>query len=265
MMRRNQPLIILVAGVVLLAAAVAVALVLRDRGGDSGSADTPGGAVNGEKPSTSTGGTTGGAEVVAKTPASQWSILLGELPEKYEVDVPNTFAQNISTYSSSYWFTNEQEGSKLASQWRIIDGFDAVFQPTGLAADVAQGEAYITVETYMFQTVDGAKLAWAYFDNKLKTVAGSEPVKTKGLANDSSAYRIIKGTVGPSEIVGVYHRFSFRRGNTIVSVQTWGGQPFLNIDIARNLAVIVDNKLLGERPAPEPTPLPTPNFPGLGN
>lgn len=265
MIRRNQPIIILVAGVILLAGAMAAVFFLR--GGDDGgtNAGTPGVNADGEKPSTSTSGTTGGQEVVAKPPASQFSVLLGELPEKYEVDVPNTFAQNISTYSSSYWFNSEQEGSKMASQWRIIDGFNAVFQPNGLAADVAQGEAYVTVETYMFQTVDGAKLAWAYYDNRLKSIPASEPVKTKGLANDSSAYRIVKGTVGPSEIIGVYHRFSFRRGNTIVSVQTFGGQPFINIDLARNLAVIVDNKLLGVRPATEPTPIPTPNFPGLSN
>lgn len=265
MIRRNQPIIILVTGVILLAGAMAAVFFLR--GGDDGdpNAGTPGVNADGEKPSISTSGTTGGQEVVAKTPASQFSVLLGELPEKYEVDVPNTFAQNISTYSSSYWFNSEQEGSKMASQWRIIDGFNAVFQPNGLAADVAQGEAYITVETYMFQTVDGAKLAWAYYDNRLNSIPSSEPVKAKGLANDSSAYRIVKGTVGPSEIVGVYHRFSFRRGNTIVSVQTFGGQPFINIDVARNLAVIVDNKLLGVRPATEPTPIPTPNFPGLSN
>ena len=265
MIRRNQPLLILVAGVLLLAGAVTAVFVMRGGDDNKTTSGTQGNVAQGEKPSTSTSGTTGGKEVVADIPASKYSILLGELPEKYEVDKGNTFIQNISTYSSSYWFATEAEGSKLASQWRIIDGFNAVFQPQGLAADVAQGEAYITVETYMFQSADGAKLAWAYFDNKLKQVTNSEAVKTKGLANDSSAYRIVKGTVGPSEVVGVYHRFSFRRGNTIVSVQTWGGQPFINIDVARNLAVIVDNKLLGERPATEPTPIPTPSFPGLGN
>lgn len=258
-------MLILGAGLVVIAMAVVAGFLIVNRG--DGEGDSPGGStqLDGEKPSKSTSGTTGGQEVVATIPAAKFSVLLGELPEKYEVDEGNTFTQNISTYSSSYWFATEQEGSKLASEWRIIDGFNAVFQPKGLAADVAQGEAYITVETYMFQSVDGAKLAWAYYDNKLKQVTNSEAVKTKGLGNDSSAYRIVKGTVGPSEVVGVYHRFSFRRGNTIVSVQTWGGQPFINIDVARNLAVIVDNKLLGVRPATEPTPIPTPSFPGLGN
>lgn len=264
MIRRNQPIIILAAGVILLAAAVG-AVFFIGRGDDKPDAATGGTVLQGEKPSRSTSGTLGGDELVAPRPASKYSVLLGELPEKYQVDVPNTFVQNISTFSSSYWFNSEEQGSKLAAQWRIIDGFNAVFQPEGLAADVAQGEAYITVETYMFQTVDGAKLAWAYYDNRLKNVTNSEAMKTKGLANDSSAYRIVQGTVGPSEVVGVYHRYSFRRGNTIVSVQTWGGQPFMNIDVARELAVIIDNKLLGVRPATEPTPIPTPSFPGLGN
>ena len=264
MIRKQQPLLLLGAGLVLIAMAVVVTfLVIGNNGG--GNKTTDAGPLAGEKASTSTGGTTGGKEVIAPMPANKWSLLLEELPANYQVDVPNTFIQNISTYSSSYWFKSEQEGSKLANEWRIIDGFQALYQPRGLAADVAQGAAYIRIETYMFQTADGAKLAWAYYDNLLKTINESEAVKTKGLANDSSAYRIISGTVGPSEIVAVYHRFSFRRGNTIVSVQTWGGQPFLNIDTARDIAVTIDNKLLGVRPATEPTPIPTPSFPGLGN
>ncbi|MEO8541772.1 MAG: hypothetical protein ABI577_18680, partial [bacterium] len=188
-----------------------------------------------------------------------------ELPENYEVDVPNTFVQNISTFSSSYWFQTEKQGSELANTWRIIDGYQALYQPKGLAAEVAGGAYYIRIETYMFQNIDGAKLAWAYYDNLLKAIPSSSAVKTKGLANDSSSYEIVSGTIGPSEIVGVYDRFSFRRGNTIVTVQTWGGKPFMNIDAAREIAVIIDNKLLGARPATEPTPIPTPSFIGLGN
>ena len=90
-------------------------------------------------------------------------------------------------------------------------------------------------------------------------------MEAKPLANDSSAYRFIQGTVSVSDTVAVFHRYSFRRGNFIVTVVTWGGENYMNIDAARNIAARIDDKLLGKSPAAEPTPIPTPNFNGLGS
>lgn len=261
--KKQQPMLILGAGLVLIAMGLVVTFLFLASGDDG--ADVSKTVTDDANASKSTTGTVGGPEVVASQPATKWGLLLGELPANYEVDVSNTFIQNISTFASSYWFKTEQEGSERANDWRIIDGFQSLYQPRGLAAEVAQGAYYVRVETYMFQSPDGAKKAWAHYDNVLKSSSTSTPVQAKGLANSSSAYEIISGTVGPSEIVAVFHRFSFRRGNTIVSVQTWGGKPFLNIDPAREIAAIIDAKLLGSRPATEPTPIPTPSFPGLGN
>lgn len=261
MLRRNQPLIILGAGLVLIVGAIAAWLLLS--GGDD-DPDVSGTVIEGEKPSTSTEGTTGGPERINDGPASRWNLLLGELPENYEVDASLTFTSNITVFASEYWFKTEAEGRQKAEEFQISDQFTAVYQPTGLDADLLRGEAYVTVETYLFANVEGAKKAWAHFDNVLKSTRGSDAVKTKGLANDSSAYRIAEGTIGTSEMLQVYHRYSFRRGNVIVSVMTRGGQPFFNIDTARRFAVIIDNKLLGTRPAEEPTPIPTPSF-GIGN
>lgn len=263
MIRKQQPLLILGAGLILIVLAVAAATVLLGNNDDG--PDVSDTVKDSGPPSTSDSGTAGGPEVIARSPASQWGILLGELPPIYEVDVPNTFTQNISTFASSYWFKTEKDGGEKAALWRIIDGYQAYYQPKGLAAEVLKGAFYIHVETYQFQTPDGASKAFAHLDNVLKSTTGSDPVKANRLANQSSAYQYIEGTVGTSETVAVYHRFSFRRGNTIVSVVTYGAQPLMNIDPARELAVIIDDKLLGARPAAEPTPVPTPSFPGLSN
>ncbi len=263
MIRKNQPLLILAAGLVVIAMGVVVTfLFIGNNGDDVDVGDT---VRDSGPPSVSTRGTSGGPEVQAETPASQFGILLSELAPIMEVNVSETFTQNITTFSSSYWFKTEQEGAEKAQEWRIKDAFQAVFQPKGLSAEVLKGAFYLRVETYQFVDSGGASKAFAHLDNVLKNTTGSDPVKAKKLGNESSAYQIVEGTVGTSETVAVYHRFTFRRGNTIVSVQTWGAQPLMNIDPAREIAAIIDEKLLGARPAVEPTPIPTPNFPGLSN
>ena len=43
----------------------------------------------------------------------------------------------------------------------------------------------------------------------------------------------------------------------VAVVQTWGAQPFMRVDTVRGLAAILDDKALGRKDAPEPTPLAT--------
>lgn len=263
MMRRNQPLLILAAGVVVIAMGVVGAFLLF--GGSDDNTPSAADVLKEKTPSVSTSGTAGGPDKVFTGPPSVANINLEELPANYEVDVPQTFAMTVSTFSSSYWFTSDKQGNELATEWKIVDGFQAFYQPKGLVAEVLTGSPYIHVETYQFASVDGAKAAWAYFDGFVSRTKGSEAVQAKPLGNSSAAYRFIEGTLGPSAQVAVYHRFSFRRGNMIVTVVTWGGENYMNIDPARNIAAAIDDKLLGTRPAAQPTAIPTPNFNGLGN
>ena len=262
MIRRNQPLLILAAGVVVIAMGVVAGFLLF--GGSSDKNPSASAVLKEKIPTQSTSGTVGGPDEVYKMPPSAASINVEELPANYQVDVPQTFAMTVSTFSSSYWFKSDQQGNDLAKEWKIVDGFQAFYQPSGLVAEVLTGSPYIHVETYQFASVDGAKKAWAYFDGFVSRTKGSEAVEAKPLANDSAAYRFIEGTLSTSEQVAVYHRYSFRRGNMIVTVVTWGGENYMNIDPARNIAAAIDDKLLGTRPAVQPTAIPTPNFNGLG-
>ncbi len=259
-MRRNQPLLILAAGLVLIAMAVLVIfLVAGNNGGDPDVSKT----VDGNKGPASTGGTLGGPEPVADLPASKYIPLIAEVPGDNEVNVSDTFTMNITTFTSSYWFINDQEGQDRAREWKIVDGYQVLYQPVGLSAQVLQGGYYSTIETYLFADVDGAKAAYSHLSDKIGSLPGTEKEKPRGLANESAAYRLVQGTIGSSEVVAVYHRFLFRRGNAVVSVQTYGGEPFMTIDQARELAVMIDDKLLGQRPATEPTPIPTPAIIGV--
>jgi len=258
--RRNQPMLILAAGLVLLAMAVVVYLIATSGDDSPNVGDT---VRDDGGPSQSTRGTEGGPQPIAPIPASRFLPLLEEVGFTYEVDVPNSFAMNISTFASSYWFTENQQGIDRGQEWGIVDGYQVLYQPKGLAADVLQGRPYVQAEAYTFTTPEGAQRAFEYLDGVLDRTQNSEAVEAKGLGNDWSAYRIVSSTISNSEVIGVYHRYSFRRGNMVFSVQTFGAKPLMNIDPARELAVIIDEKLLGERPSVEPTPIPTPSFIGV--
>jgi hypothetical protein len=65
-----------------------------------------------------------------------------------------------------------------------------------------------------------------------------------------------QGTVPGTELPGAYHRFLARRGNYVYITQVFGALQYTSIDQARDYAVIVDEKILGEREAPLPTPTP---------
>jgi hypothetical protein len=208
----------------------------------------------------STGGTEGGRDSIVQGPASRYAPAQTDLPGNFDVDESQTFTQNISTFSSSYWFDTAQQGNDLAQKWKIIDGFKVFYNPVGLAAAVLEGGYYINAEVYLFQDTAGAAQAFAYYQQRLGAVAGSESVKTKGLANQSAAYEIVSGTVASSSTPAVYDRFIFRRGNIVASVTTTGAQGKATIDAARNIAVIMDDRILGKRDSTEPTPIPTPEF-----
>jgi hypothetical protein len=208
----------------------------------------------------STGGTTGGPSPTVPGPASKYSPSLKDLSGLYTVNVPDTFTQNITTFASSYLFPNNQQGSDLASQWKIIDGYKVSYEPDGLAAGEVKGGYYVTVEVYLFQDTNGAGDAYTYMADFFSKGPGAEKDDTKGLGNSSAAYHIIHGTVGPTDTPEIYHSFIFRRGNVVTVVRTQGAQGLVTIDRARDVAVIVDDRILGHRDATAPTPIPTPKI-----
>jgi len=241
---------------------MAVVVIFLVAGNNDGGPDVSKTVDNNKGPA-STGGTQGGPEPIAQLPASKYVPLITEVPGDNEVNVSDTFTMNITTFTSSYWFINDKEGQDRAREWQIVDGYQVYYQPVGLSAQVLQGDYYTTIETYLFATTDGAKAAYQHLVTKVGGLPGTAPEQPKGLANESAAFSLVQGTIGASDVVAIYHRFIFRRGNAVVSVQTYGGEPFMTIDEARELAVMIDDKLLGQRPATEPTPIPTPAIIGV--
>jgi hypothetical protein len=262
--RLSLPVIVLVGGlVVIAAAAVGTLLLTSGNGGNGGGGSNVNTPVKEPTPRSSSG-LVGGPEPTVSLPASKYAPLLEEMPPEMQVNVSETFTMNITTFTASYWFDTNAQGEGLAQQWRIIDGYQVEFDPVGLAAQVVQGGYSAWVEVYLFETPAGARTAYEYYTNRLAARRGSEKAEARPLANQSAAFRYAGPTIGTSDVPSVYHRFVFRRGNAVVSIQTYGAVPFMSTDQARELAVLVDAKLLGEAPAVEPTPIPTPAIGVIG-
>jgi hypothetical protein len=157
-------------------------------------------------------------------------------------------------------FVNSKQGQDKGKEWDFQEGFTVAFDPAGLLSAVVQGSFYITVQTYLFSTTDGAELAYKQFESFYKGTPGIDPQPTKGLGQHSSGWRAVQGKLGSSGVDAVFHRFVYQRGNMVAQVETLGGLPFMTIDFAREVAVIIDSRALGQRPAPIPTPagVPTP-------
>ncbi|MCL4231479.1 MAG: hypothetical protein KJ053_07840 [Dehalococcoidia bacterium] len=210
----------------------------------------------------STGGVEGGPEPLLSGPAAKYAPAQAELEAPYKVAPNETFGMGLDTYAASTFFPGATEGRDLAESWGFAEGYQVTLNPDGLLAGVLKGGYYVVVEVYLFGDQSGAKSAFDYYESRYGSTAGSEEASAKGLANQSGSWQLIKGPVGTSSLVGVYHRFLLRRGNMLASVQTYGAQPFMTIDKARDIAVIIDERALGTRQATEPTPAGT-TVPGL--
>jgi hypothetical protein len=257
--RRTVPLLLAAVGVLALTAV----LISAACSGTDVSGTVKGGANNGTPGANvpkSTGGTSGGEDKLVDGPASRYAPFREDLPGIFAVNVPKTFTQNISTFASSYLFRSNAEGQKYATDWNIRDGFNEDFDPDGLQAGVLKGNYFVSVEVYLFLNTAGATDAYTYINSLLAGRSGSEKQETKGLGLQSAGYKIVDGTVGASDTPQVYHRFLFRRGNVVAMVQTTGAESLMTIDRARDIAVIIDDRILGKRTSNEPTPIPTPKI-----
>ncbi len=211
---------------------------------------------------TSTGGVEGGPDPLLKGPPMRYAAAQEELGGTFEVVPPDTYGLTPETYAASPFFSGTDEGTQLAREWGFASGYQVSLEPDGQLAGVLKGHHYLLMEVHLFETQAGAQAAFNTYDARYAKATGSERLKSKGLANQSSAWQLVRDTVGSSDLVAVYHRFLFRRGNMLAIAQTYGAQPFMTVDKARDVAVIIDERALGTRKATDPTPARTAT-PGL--
>jgi hypothetical protein len=212
----------------------------------------------------STGGTDGGPETQVAGPASKYAPFLEEISRLDEFDVypPETFGIAAATWALTGPFSSVTEGETKADEWGYVEGFNILYQPRNLLSGVLQGAYYVTIQVHIFDGNEGAEQAFLAYE-KTSSSAGGQELSPRGLGNGSFAYELKEGLVSRSDVVAVYHRFVFRRGNVVTTVQTYGAEPFMTIDPAREVAVMIDDRILGNTEALEPTPIPS-SLPGSG-
>ena len=212
-----------------------------------------------QKPPPSTAGVAGGPEPVLPEPAALYTLQLTDLPaDLFEPIPPNTGVIGIERFELLGQFTSGLFAAANVREWNYVEGWSVEYAPLGRLSALVDGGYYVNVDSYLFSEATGAHEAYESFIAQYKGLPGSVEEEALPLGNESASYSVIQGTVGNTETPLMYHRFIFRRGNLIGIVQTTGAEPYMAIDLARDYAVIIDSKALGDIAPELPTPFPTP-------
>jgi hypothetical protein len=230
-------------------------------GGDGG---TAGASPTGTSaPGAAGSSNSSGSSLKLDGPASKYSVAITDLGVNWITDIPATYVLNIDNYAPTRSFSSAEEGRRLLTEWGYQSGYETGYSPEGRDTAVLNGAFYVRVESHLFAAEAGAKAAMAYFESIIKST-GASPVSTGTVGNESAAFTATFGTIGKSKVNAVYHHVIFRRGNLVTVVLTKGAEGFMKVDPAREIALIADQKALGQKPAVEPTP--TSNYtPAAGN
>jgi hypothetical protein len=245
----------LLTGAAALIIALGAVLIVRLVDDDDGGADAAPAATS-TAVAESTGGSADSREPTIDAPSVQFALQLEDAPPGYEVFDTETYGISLEGFASSEYFATYAAGELAAGEWAFVEGFKTEIQPPGRSADVARGEHYLRSEIYRFETLIGAREAYAYLERHHAQFQGSQSVETLPLGNESTAVAMTTGTVSGTELPGSYQRFIARRGNLVYIVQVYGALQYTTMAQARDLAVIIDEKIIGDRPAPLPTPTP---------
>ena len=238
----------------LLAACALAAVPVFAACGDDDDADAGAGPGTSTASAQTAGSTNSNDSPTLARPASKYSVSIDDIGIAWLTDIANTYVIDATAYGKQpMLFGNEAEGKKLLTDWGYLEGYETAYIPEGRDTSVLKGAYYIKVETHLFKDEEGANKAFKYFADYAAT-SGASPVNIQPVGNVSVAFATSYGTIGSTNVKALYHQVVFRRGNVITILLTKGAQGFMTVEPARELALIADEKILGERPAVEPTP-----------
>jgi hypothetical protein len=188
-----------------------------------------------------------------EAPASRYAVLQDDLGRGFITDVGATITHNATSYSVSKVFADPEDGVEKLNSWGYTDGYENSYMPDGRERAVLNGAFYFAVESHLFESEEGAREAMEHIEARLEASV-SRRVDVYPVGNASSGWEAMGDYIPGSSVPSVHHRVVFRRGNLLTMVATWGAEPFVTVNSAHEIARIVDEKALGERAAPVPTP-----------
>ena len=184
-------------------------------------------------------------------PVSKYSVSIEDIGLQWRTDIKQTIEIDSEAYAKTRGlFDSESAGKGLLKQWGYEGGYQTAYLPEGLDTAVKNGSYYITVESHLFETAEGAQAAYQYYISRLGT-----PLEIERVGDVSVGYHSLIGTFPGSTVKVAYHQVISRRGNVVTIVLTKGANGFMKIETPWKLAKIADDKLTGARAAIEPTPV----------
>ncbi len=229
-----------------LGACLAVSLLGAACGGDddAGASSEPG--------KTPAAAASQGTPAVLSGPASKYSLLQEDLGRGYITDIKGTVVLDLKNYAGTPVFKTAAEGEKQLTEWGYIDGYQTAVEPEGREEATLTGAYALVMETHLFNDAAGAKKFYDYLQtvrNKQSTI-----VQAQQVGEESVVAYLTTGKIRGSNVDRAIHQLYFRRGNLVGVVMTIGAAPFMKPDYVAAAAKLMDDKALGSRPAPSPTP-----------
>lgn len=193
-------------------------------------------------------------EPMLQSPVNRYTVTLDDTGITFLTDPASPFALTLDGFAATEKFKDRQTGKDLLTQWGYIEGYEADLVPEGRENAVLNGAVYVTLESHLFSSIEGAKQAYNYFDIAMKAAPTNKQANLIAIGSQSVAYVALGEKVAQSSIDSTYHRVLFRRGNLVVLVSTYGAEGFANLDYPTALAQLIDRRALGSEPVIEPTP-----------
>lgn len=226
----------------------ATAMACGDKGDD-------GAAATQQPDGSRTAGTSSTASPKLDGPANKYSLLNPEdVGSNWITDIDGTFVLTSDNYPKPPLFADAAQGKKMLEEWGYQGGFETGLIPEGRWTAVLNGSYYVLMELHVFADEAGAEKAYDYFIGKLNATKGVSPIGADRVGNESSAYRALQGKVAGSTLDQVVHEVVFRRGNMVALALTVGADSLMRVDAVLGIARMIDEKALGTRAAPTPTP-----------
>ncbi len=107
-------------------------------------------------------------EPMLQSPVNRYTVTLDDTGISFLTDPASPFTLTLDGFAATDKFKDRQTGRDLLTQWGYLEGYEADLVPEGRENAVLNGAVYVTLESHLFSSIEGAKQAYTYFDVAMK-------------------------------------------------------------------------------------------------